>query len=231
MRLEPRVGIDRGGHDAVIELEALVDAVAPEIAIFQAQIDVRRNRITNAGDRLPGEAAVLCAAGEDVVDQVVAGIRLDMIFGPRPAGAAAGVEAEAVLVAEVEQHIDHGRQDGRLAGGVHVRDRRRVGVAFTAGVGDGPAVILVPGLLPAKLTLEADHPKIVAGDDIEIDARLVIDSERAVEIVVEAFGRIGTAEIDVRVLREEDAAFDPEIATAVARRCGRCNGGRGCGCQ
>ena len=62
------------------------------------------------------------------------------------------------------------------------------------------------GALVAKLGLGADHAEIIAGDEVAIDAQLIVDVDD-VEIVGLDLGTVGP----------DAANFEPEISRIVAR--------------
>jgi hypothetical protein len=94
VRREPAVG----GHARTLEIVLEIELAGVEVTVLQAEIDILANGGADAGDQLPGPGAVL------LLERLDAG----------EADAAAGIEAEAAVVAEVEQQVAHAGPDGDL---------------------------------------------------------------------------------------------------------------------
>ena len=115
---------------------------------------------------------------------------------------AAGVEGQAVFVAEVGEGIDHSRQDADFAVKVEVgRDQRRQARGARVGCYRRPFSAAFSavrslwsksnssmlGTLVAELSLYPEKSEVVTEDGVEVVAGLVIDSEGVAE------GRVGGA--------------------------------------
>jgi hypothetical protein len=90
--------------------------------------------------------------------------------------------------------------------------------------------------LVADLTFEPEHAEVVSDEGVDVVAHLVVEAERIVERRVGRDQRRSSCrglrrrvvdeQVGVLILREEDAAFDADVAGAVAGH-GR-RGNRGC---
>src|SRR5262245_57638398 len=96
-----------------------------EEAVLETQVDVLVQGVTGAGNELPGHTAVVKMVVVVAKDGVI-GVKL----APGEAEARADIEAQPVLVAQVEQQVGH---DCRIAGGTAAIDRSTDRAAFTIG--------------------------------------------------------------------------------------------------
>ena len=182
-----------------------------EITILQSDIDGVRQGSSDTGDPL------VCPGAVAVAELLDAGA----------AETAADIGAEPGVVAEIEQRIGHQRRDADLAPNVK------------AGAGEGGAGTPVErgeerrtdvdalglGLLEAGFAFEPEHAEVVAADQIDVPAGLEVDVGEGLKRNV-GYGGDGKIDrsADVLVLWEQDAAFDTDIAGAVAsdrRSCDR----------
>jgi hypothetical protein len=96
--------------------------------------------------------------------------------------------------------------------------------------------MFVAGALVAELAFEPEHAEVIAADDIDVVASLVLRAEVAdaaaeirAEIILAAVIAVGGVHVHVLAGREQEAPFESDIA-AVVTSCRRCrNGSRG-GC-
>ncbi len=191
MRLEPAAT-----EEGIIVLDLLLDPAWPEIAIFQTDIDVGRNRVANAGNTLQGDAAILEAAGISII--------FEPELAPGKADTRTGIEAEAILIAQVEQQVRHNREIASATIGIDSIADDAVAIV------DGCGIFVVRRALVAKLQLGPDHAPVVSEDRIEIVTHLVVDLE-----VDRGVGSLGS---EVDVLGPQKAAFDAQIKSFVARQ-------------
>src|SRR5205085_1200575 len=153
--------------------------------ILEADIEMRPNWYPDASNDLPGEVGIL----DDKAIGI--GIVFERDRTPVEAGAGANVEVGGFLVAEIEHDVAHRRIDA--------------GAAIGVDAGRTVAVFVMLAALVAKLRLGTDQAPVVTGDEVAIDAHLIIDLELTIAI-----------DFDVMVRREQGADFNPEIARIVA---------------
>ena len=217
----------------------VIETARPEIAILQADIDVRAHREADACDALVSPGAIaqterLHASAADT---------------------ATGVETAAAANVKIQQGIDHTRPDidviaevegrqasrrvGKRRGGQ--RTRRRKARRDGGSEGGGLTKVLYVCLLVAKLAFEAEHAEVISGDRIDVVARLKASlggsdggrgksressRQRADRARTGcSCGRTGSRRLSrlrerrrvgaVHVLREEDAPFETDISGAV----------------
>ena len=197
-RVRSEIGVVRRERIGEVQL------AGAEILIFHARIEVRGQRITQAGDALICPGIVLVAREPR----------------PRAAGAAPDVSAEASAEVAVEQRIGHqlgntdmathaeviGR-DGRPRSGAHIGQQR---------ARDAEAFHLRS--LVSALGFEPKQSQLVTGDQVDVVADLVLDS---VTIVVgRACRAVGDGHVILVRLWERDAALQSHVRTV-----GRCPGG------
>ncbi len=222
-----------GAHVTVLG-QVLGHPAGVEIAVLEAEIDVRADRHASAEDRLPCPGAIAFAEQLDT----------------RTAETAAAVERQAVIVPEVEQGVDHAGKHADLAVEVEIgrgqRRQRIDGIRSNVTVGTvqprvqrgyKPAVdfqLVDIGTLVSKLALDPEQPEIVAGNGVDIVALLIVDAEGIIERRVGRAGdrrggryglrrRIVDEDVGILVLREEDAALNPDIDRAVPGSRWRCD--------
>src|SRR5207253_4991546 len=118
---------------------------------------------------------------------------------PRHADAAAAVEVDLIVVAEVEQDVAHQRIGPRMA--------LRMDYIAVAKI-----ILVMLGPLVAGFDFGPNDAEIVTGDQVAVDAELIVDGED-----VEAVSP------DVRVLQPHRSDLEPEVSGMVAR-CSWCGG-------
>ena len=197
MRAEPPVDVAAGGVDQM-------EVVRVEEAVLDARIPVVGDRSANARERLPGEPGVgiVEEAGAIVGDRQVA-------LDPRDAGAAADEALEAVVVAEIEQRVDHERQRVGVAGDEVIltgaaRKRGRGADRGDRARAHGQEIGI--GLAVAGLGFEAEAAEVVTDDAAEVVAGLVIDADRVV----------GAADIEVGVFEDHRTPVELDIPRVIA---------------
>src|SRR5215203_6090105 len=141
-----------------------------EIAIFDAHIDVRIQGIARACYDLPGNAAIL---------EIIVEGRIDIIkikFAPGKADARSDIEAETVLIAQVEQQVGH---DRGIAGRPINIGRTDIRTAFP--VRENEINLVDADMLVAKIKFGPDNSGVVAENEADIVAHLVINLEEVIE--------------------------------------------------
>ena len=102
-----------GTFEIVAEWLVEVELADVEEAILQAEVDVGRNRLADAGQNLPGHRAIVIA-GSPVDTQrgpQRTASNVNVIVNIGPARARSDESAPAVFITEVEQDVGHGRPD------------------------------------------------------------------------------------------------------------------------
>src|SRR2546430_2017426 len=155
-----------------------------EEAILQAEVDVRAHRIAQAEDPLPGDFALTVGETENALRDGRFSVHLHV----GDADTSASVTAQAVFITKVEQQIDHRCQCAAAAVGIEVVERTgtrnsRVKAHFM----DRRA--LVP-----KLAFEPEHPKIVAGDGVNIEPGMMPNGYARITSQTVA---VGVTEVDI----------------------------------
>src|SRR4029450_2269424 len=105
-----------------------------EIAVLGTNIDVRVERITNPGNQLPGKSALFGV----IVEFGVTAIKLDL--APGEAGAGTGIEAEPVLITEIQQQVRHDRGVACVPVGIESAVAHFAGIAKVIFVVGSPLV-------------------------------------------------------------------------------------------
>src|SRR5207248_1218958 len=118
-----------------------------------------------AENALPCDAAVTVGKAEDAPRRRHERIHLHV----RDASANASVAAKSVLVAEIEQQVDHGGEGATAPAGVKV-------VAWSAARDTSiKAQLIDRRTLISDLALKAQHAEIIAGDRVNVEATMVPD--------------------------------------------------------
>src|SRR5207248_3594338 len=100
-----------------------------EVTILQTNVEMRRNRITNAGNQLPGEVGVGPSEADDI----------DLVARAGGANATTDISVQAVVRAKVDKRVDHGGDGAAPAAVLKEVEERNVRVRA-----------LDPGLLIAE---------------------------------------------------------------------------------
>ena len=112
--------------------------------------------------------------------------------------------ADAGVIAEVEQGVDHRGDDLGAAAAVE----RTAGEPAARDLLE----LVHLGALVAELTFEADRAQVITRDVIDVEAVLMIDRHGVVE----------RADVEIEILDDHRAAFDTDIERAIARQYRSC---------
>nr|WP_294173234.1 hypothetical protein [uncultured Sphingomonas sp.] len=182
-----------------------------EEAVLEAKVDVAGDGRADAGHALPSEAPI--AARETKVrnsDPAGAGAaKVSPHLNSSDACTTSDKAAQTVVGAEVQQEVDHPREDSGTAIGFEIacRDDALVNSHFVQR-----------SALVTNFAFDPDRPEIMTADEGDVKTSLHIDAEK----VVNGVGIV--LEIELDVLDFHEAALDPDITHAIARqsRCCRC---------
>src|SRR5206468_1883162 len=154
-----QVAAERVGRGAVRTVAQLRDV---EVAVLQADIDVRTDGIAHPGDRLERQLRRM-AVNNPRARRVGGRTKTDV----GEADAAADIAAQGVLIAEVEQGVEHARQDIQTAAIKVTTDDGR-DRSYRSDPGDAR-------MLVAKLAFEAKPAEIVSGNRVDVETGIVVD--------------------------------------------------------
>jgi hypothetical protein len=195
VRPEPRVGVG-----AVERLDA--DVVDVEETVLQLDVDIVSDRLADARNHLPREARVAVVEERRLVRKDARVVELDASH----ADAAANEAADAFIIAEVEHAVQHEAQRiGIAAGLAYTGEAGRALARQTDRILD----LVQVSLLVGHLRLEAERAKIVADEDVAIEAIFVIDLNRVLDCT----------DVDVDILDDHRAKIATDIPGAVTRQC------------
>ena len=194
------------------ELIHKIDLVSIEEAVFQTHVPAVAQWSTNACKQLP------CKAGIRIIK-----IRTSKDichFGPCNADAAASKSLDAVIVAKVEQTVQHEAERIDFA-----IDRKHTGSGWTAAVclhREARCTRLKAFSSRSFISdfgFQTESSEIIADNTVKIIAGVMIDFKRAVV----------TGNIDRQILSDHYPALDtniPLVITSQCRCCERCGGKR-----
>jgi hypothetical protein len=141
----------------------------------------------------------------------------------RTTDAAADIAGPAIVAFKIEQRIAHQRNDAAIVRNIKI-------IVDHAKVGSKPGVerdtVDVEALV-AKFAFEAEEAEIVAGNCVDIEA--VSKVNRLTVVETGGGARPGGIDVEVEILDDHRAAFDPHIGASVASECGSGDGNRGSG--
>ena len=160
---------EAGSHVIFILEPTLTQPTGAEVAILQAEIEIVGDRITSAGNQLPGKAAVLDRALAD--GDLIEG---NALMGVVIADPAAAVDGQPRGEIGIEQAIEHQRQDSSAAVGPYV-EVIKGDLWPNSDVVVANVIRAVLGTLVAKLTFEPKETEIVTRDRVDIEPALVVD--------------------------------------------------------
>src|SRR5690606_30560221 len=200
-----RVGTERGFRFRPAERFQL-EIVDVEEAVLERQVGAVGDRLTNAGENLPSEAAVAVVEEHTAVFESANIVEVDA----RKSGAATDEGARAVLVTEVEQAVEHEAQRAGRSGTVTRSGGQSAAACGQAG-NVGEAVHAGP--LIRRFGLKAESAEVVAGIDATIVAVVVVDRDRV-------FRR---ADINVGVFDDHRTEIGTDVERAVTRESRRCH--------
>ena len=182
-----------------------VQAVSIEEAILQANIPMIVKRSTNPRNHLPGEARIR------IVDRIAERVQAVACLHSGHTAASSDKAVQAIIVAKIEQAVEHEAKNARVTASIVIDARRRIG--HSSGGRDirhrhGCRDAIDAGLLVSDFRLKAETAEIIADDTIDIVPGIVINAH--------GIGR--TVNVVTNIFNDRRPALDTDIPRVITRK-------------